>query len=51
MSNANDIMSTYWACACVKRDKDGKLKAIKLNPNSRFSCRVCGSRKPKTEKK
>ncbi|MES2598614.1 MAG: hypothetical protein V4662_24985 [Verrucomicrobiota bacterium] len=34
---------THWACACIKRDHHGRLKAIKLNPIKRKSCRVCGS--------
>lgn len=35
----------HWACACVKRHPDGKLKAIKLHPLSVKSCRVCGAKR------
>jgi hypothetical protein len=35
---------THWACACVKRGRDGKLKAIKLHPRTTKDCRVCGSK-------
>ncbi len=32
----------FWACACVRRHKDGRLKAIKLNHPDRKKCRKCG---------
>jgi hypothetical protein len=37
-----DNKNDFWACACVKRGRDGVLKAIKLNPPERKRCRVCG---------
>lgn len=40
-SNIDPIPSGYWACACVKRDSKGNMKAIKLNPPSSKRCRVC----------
>lgn len=38
-----------WPCACVKRGRDGTLKAIKLHPKETKKCRVCGSPRPETE--
>ena len=35
---------THWACSCVRRDRAGKIKAIKLHPMTTKSCRVCGSK-------
>ena len=35
---------THWPCACVKRDRAGRLKAIKLHPNSVQRCPVCGAK-------
>jgi hypothetical protein len=36
----------YWPCACVKRDRAGKMKAIKMIHNSKTKCRKCGCTKP-----
>ena len=33
---------THWACACVKRDRKGQLKSIKLHTVAVKSCPVCG---------
>ena len=37
-------LGSRWACACVRRDRHGKIKAIKLHPMTTKSCRVCGSK-------
>ncbi len=33
---------THWPCACVKRERNGKMKAIKLHPLAVKYCRECG---------
>jgi len=38
---------THWACACVKRDRDGKLSAIKLHSQRHVWCPTCGAKRPK----
>jgi hypothetical protein len=43
---ATEIPAGYWACACVRRNKDGTLKAIKLHAPVRKKCRVCGCKRP-----
>jgi hypothetical protein len=39
----------YWACACVKRDRRGNMKAIKLHHPAQEKCRTCGCTKPPPE--
>jgi hypothetical protein len=39
-----------WACACVKRGRDGKLKSIKVHPETQKYCRVCHAKKPEPSK-
>jgi capsid portal protein len=39
----------YWPCACVKRDRNGNMKAIKLNHPQVTQCRVCKCTKPEKE--
>ena len=47
-------LDRQWACACVRRDRRGKIKAIKLHPMTTKSCKVCGSKQfinpPNTER-
>lgn len=37
--------SEYWPCACVRRDRAGNLKAIKLNHPAVLACRVCKAKR------
>lgn len=39
----SDLEKTHWACACIKRDRKGNLKAIKLHPLATKRCEVCGA--------
>lgn len=32
----------YWVCACVKRDRKGRMTHIKENHRSVAKCRRCG---------
>ena len=41
----------YWVCACVKRDRQGNLAAVKMNHPSIKRCRKCGAVPPPKEKK
>jgi len=43
-SDGSATVETHWACACVKCDRKGKLKSIKLHPIAKTSCRVCGAK-------
>ena len=36
-----DDKADWWPCACVKRDKAGNMKAIKLNHPDLKRCLVC----------
>lgn len=37
----------YWPCACVKRDKDGRMTHIKLQSAKRKHCPKCKSVRPR----
>lgn len=39
----------HWPCACVRRDRAGNLKAIKMHPPSVNKCRRCGATRPPGE--
>ncbi len=36
--------SKWWACACVKRDRKGKMSHIKLHPPTTRKCKTCGAK-------
>ena len=42
---ADDEFADWWVCACVKRDKAGRMKAIKRHSPQTKRCRVCGCSK------
>ena len=47
MSTAKQqVPADYWACACVKRDRQGTMKAVKMHPPTAKRCRVCGCQRP-----
>lgn len=52
MTNAQEkrIREEGWPCACVRRNRHGALKAIKLNAPELERCRVCGATKAEVEK-
>ena len=35
-----------WPCACVRRDPNGTMNAIKVHPITTKRCRVCGAERP-----
>lgn len=35
----------YWPCACVKRDRKGRMTALKVNSHNVSRCRVCGAKR------
>lgn len=39
-----------WPCACVKRDAQGALTAIKVHSYSVKRCRTCGAERPELGK-
>ncbi len=45
----SEIPIGYWPCACVRRDKDGNLSRIKMNPPHRRVCSVCKAKRPARE--
>lgn len=38
--------SCYWSCACVRRDADGAVRAIKTNHPQIQRCQVCKMWRP-----
>ena len=38
-----------WPCACVKRDRKGVMKAIKMHTATTSKCRVCGCTKDQSD--
>lgn len=42
---SHDVPAGYWPCACVKRNRTGKMTHIKLLPPEKERCRVCGCTK------
>lgn len=44
--SSKPVPPDYWPCACVKRDRQGNLKALKMNPPMKKYCRACGCVRP-----
>lgn len=38
--------SEYWVCACVRRDRSGRMTGLKFNHPDVKRCRKCGSERP-----
>jgi hypothetical protein len=38
----------YWPCACVKRDRDGNPRKVRLNHKSVKKCSVCKLNRPES---
>lgn len=41
------VQGIDWPCACVRRDKAGNLKSIRINRPSVKKCMACGCARPK----
>ena len=39
-------VSNWWPCACVKRDKSGRMTHIALHNPSEKSCKKCKCKRP-----
>jgi hypothetical protein len=46
-----DVPDDYWPCACVRRDRAGNLRKIKLNSPQTARCPVCKCVRPGDERK
>ncbi|MBC8867902.1 MAG: hypothetical protein H8E44_00705 [Planctomycetes bacterium] len=49
-SGASDGSTDGWPCACVLRDSEGNLDAIKIHPITSKRCRVCDAERPELGK-